>query len=113
MIQRDNIVARKGWLAIHIAQLICPEEIEDKLAAKHGVTVGEARQVLLSQPRFRFAEKGHISGDDVYAPFGQTYSGRYLVVFFVYTPKTQTVIIISARDLEPAERRRYGRKSSE
>lgn len=84
--------------------------IEDKLAAKHGVTVREARQVLLSQPRIRFAEKGNTAGDDVYAAFGQTYSGRYLVVFFVYKASTHTAIIISARNMEPTERRQYGRK---
>lgn len=41
------------------------------------LTVRETRQVLLSRPRIRFAEKGNTPGDDVYAAFGQTYSGRY------------------------------------
>jgi hypothetical protein len=45
--------------------------------------VREARQVLLNQPRIRFAEKGNVPGDDVYVAFGQTYGGRYLAVFFV------------------------------
>jgi len=65
---------------------------------------------LLSQPRIRFAEKGNTPGDDVYAAFGQTFGGRYLVVFFVYKPSVQTAIIISAREMEMTERRRYGRK---
>jgi uncharacterized DUF497 family protein len=72
--------------------------------------VREARQVLLNQPRIRFAEKGNIPGDDVYVAFGQTYGGRYLAVFFVYKSGTATAIIISTRNMEPAERRRYGRK---
>ena len=74
------------------------------------MTLREARQVLLGQPRIRFAEKGNVSGDDVYVAFGQTYSGRYLAVFFVYKRNAVTAIIISARDLEPSERRQYGRK---
>ena len=104
------INAWKGWTAINIEHVICPENIEDKLAAKHQVTVREVRQVLLSQPRIRFTENGHIPGDDVYVAFGQTYGGRYLAVFFVYKSGSQTAIIISARDMESPERRRYGRK---
>jgi len=41
-------------------------------------------EVLLNQPRIRFAEKGHTEGDDVYAAFGQTFAGRFLSVFFIY-----------------------------
>lgn len=74
------------------------------------MTLREARQVLLGQPRIRFAEKGNVSGDNVYVAFGQTYGGRYLAVFFVYKRNAVTAIIISARDLEPSERRQYGRK---
>jgi uncharacterized DUF497 family protein len=74
------------------------------------LTVQEARQVLLSKPRVRFAEKGHIENNDVYAAFGQTFSGRYVVVFFVYKPDTATAIIISARAMSMKERRAYGRK---
>lgn len=70
----------------------------------------EARQAMLSRPRIRFAEKGHIPGEDVYVAFGQTYGGRYLAVFFVYKPSVATAIIISARDMTLQERRRYARK---
>jgi uncharacterized DUF497 family protein len=65
---------------------------------------------LLSQPRIRFAEQGHMENNDVYAVFGQTFSGRYVVVFFVYKPDMATAIIISARDMSTKERRAYGRK---
>lgn len=50
---------------MQIDNIVCPDEIEVKLASKHGVTVREIRQVLLSQPRIRFAEKGYTEGDDV------------------------------------------------
>ncbi len=96
---------------MHIAHIVCPEVVvEEKLAVKHRVTVREARQVLLSNPRVRFAEKGYIEGNNVYAAFGQTFGGRYLAVFFVYKPDTATAIIISARDMSDKERRAYGRK---
>ena len=57
---------------MHIAHIVCPEAIEEKLATKHGVAVREDRQVLLATPRIRFAEKGYTAGNDVYAAFGQT-----------------------------------------
>ena len=95
---------------MQIDYIVCPDYIEDKLESRHHVTVREARQVLLSKPRIRFAEKGHIEGNDVYGGFGQTFGGRYLSVFFVYKPETKTAIIISARDMSNKERKAYGRK---
>lgn len=95
---------------MQIDYIVCPDEIEDKLASKHGVALREVRQVLLSQPRIRFAEKGYVEGNDVYAAFGQTYGGRYLSVFFVYKPDSRTAIIISGRDMSAKERKAYGRK---
>lgn len=65
---------------------------------------------MLNQPRIRFAEKGRIEGNDVYAAFGQSFGGRYLAVFFIYKPDTRTAIIISARDMSDKERKAYGRK---
>jgi uncharacterized DUF497 family protein len=90
--------------------IVCPAAIEEKLEKKHGVKAKEARQILLNTPRFRFAEKGFVEGDDVYAAFGQTFSGRYLIVFFVHKPGNNTAIIISARDMTRKERKTYGRK---
>ena len=95
---------------MRIDYIVCPDNITDKLVVKHHLTVREARQGLLSQPRIRFAEYGHTAGEDVYAAFGQTFAGRYVAVFFVYKPETATAIIISARDMSPKERRAYGRK---
>jgi len=93
-----------------IDYIVCPENIEDKLESKHNVKVLETRQVLFSNPRIRFAEKGHTKGNDVYVAFGRTFAGRYLSVFFVYKPATATAIIISARDMSAKERKTYGRK---
>jgi uncharacterized DUF497 family protein len=40
---------------------------------------------------------------------GQTDGGRYLSVFFIHKPGN-LALVISARDMDAAERRRYGRK---
>ena len=90
--------------------IVCPDEIIEKLARKHNVSEQEARQVLLNNPRIRFAESGYVKGEDVYAAFGQTFGNRYLSVFFVYKPDNKTAIIISARDMSQKERKAYGRK---
>ena len=90
--------------------IVCPEIIEEKLAKKHRVTVREARQALLNNPRIRFAEKGFTEGEDVYAAFGRTFGGRFLSVFFVFKPESRTAVIISARDMSQKERKSYGRK---
>jgi len=95
---------------MHIDYIVCPENIEDKIISKHNVTVREVRKLLLSKPRIRFAEKGHIAGNDVYVAFGQTFGGRYLRAYFVYKPERATAIIISARDMSKRERKAYGRK---
>ena len=94
---------------MQIESIVCPEYVEAKLEAKHGVTYREARQALLSRPRIRFAEKGRTEGEDVYACFGQTLGGRYLAVFFIYKPTSKTAII-SAREMSERERKTYGRK---
>jgi len=49
--------------------IICPDGIVEKLARKHSVSEQEARQVLLNNPRIRFAENGYIEGENVYAAF--------------------------------------------
>ena len=95
---------------MQIDYIVCPDDIEEKLAKKHHVTLREARQALLNEPRIRFAEKGFTEGEDVYVAFGQTFGGRYLSVFFVFKPSGNTAVIISARDMSKKERKSYARK---
>jgi uncharacterized protein len=95
---------------VQIENIVCSERTETKLESKHHVTLREARQILFGEPRFRFAEKGHTAGEDVYAAFGQTLGGRYLSVFFIYKPGRKIAVIISARDMSDKERKAYGRK---
>ena len=95
---------------MQIDYIVCPENIEEKLARKHHVTMREVRQALLNSPRIRFAEKGYIEGEDVYAALSQTFGGRYLSVFFIFKAGENTAIIISARDMSQKERKAYARK---
>jgi uncharacterized DUF497 family protein len=81
----------------------------EKINAKHRVTQDEVREVLRSPAHFRFVEKGHRRGENVYAAMGQTSAGRYLIVFFV-RKKTQQALIVSARDMTDSERKRYEKK---
>ncbi|MCB9077333.1 MAG: BrnT family toxin [Anaerolineaceae bacterium] len=84
-------------------------DIEDKLLQKHGVLAEEVEEVLFDTPRIYFVEKGSRADEDLYAATGQTEAGRYLIVFFILKPKNEA-LIISARDMDRKERKRYGRR---
>ena len=81
----------------------------EKLTVKHRVTQEEVEEVFFNRPRYRFVESGHRPGEDVYSASGQTDAGRYLIVFFIHKPGN-TALILSARDMDRKERRRYERK---
>lgn len=84
-------------------------DIVQKLARKHGVSQDEVGELFSNRPRFRFVEKGYRRGENVYAALGQTDAGRYLISFFVFK-RGGRALILSARDMSAAERRRYGKK---
>jgi uncharacterized protein len=50
---------------MRIDYIVCPDSIANKIASKHRMSLREARQVLLSKPRIRFAETGHVENNDV------------------------------------------------
>jgi len=91
---------------LKIKAIIWLDEIIDKLAKKHNVSQNEVREVLVSQPCFRFVEKGHRKDENVYAALGKTLGGRHLIIFFVYK-KDARALILSARDMTSTERKRY------
>ena len=84
-------------------------DIVDKLAFKHRVETDEVEQVLNGRPKFRFVEKGERKDEDVYIALGQTNTGRYLSVLFIYK-KTKEALILSARDMAKKERKQYEKK---
>ena len=92
-----------------LSGVIWLEEIVEKIERKHRVTQEEVREILRTSSHFRFIEKGHRPGENVYSALGQTSSGRYLIVFFV-RKKTRQALPISARNMTRAERRRYEKR---
>ncbi len=92
-----------------IKEIIWLEDIVEKIESKHNVRQYEVLEVLQNKPKFRFVEKGHHKGENVYAALGQTYEGRYLIVFFVYKINGRA-LIISAIDMTRSERRLYESK---
>ena len=55
-----------------IREIIWLEDIVEKLEKKHSVRQNEVIEVLENKPKFRFVEKGHRKGENVYAALGQT-----------------------------------------
>ena len=92
-----------------ITGLIWLEDIVQKLIWKHSVEAEEVREIFLDSPRFRFVEKGHRKDENVYAAFGRTEAGRYLICFFIHKNDNRA-LILSARDMTGAERKSYGEK---
>ena len=61
-----------------LSGVIWLEEIVEKIERKHHVTQNEVREILRNSSHFRFVEKGHRRGENVYSVLGQTSAGRYL-----------------------------------
>jgi uncharacterized protein len=96
------------WFSsMKIVDFIWLDQFTEKLETKHGVYPDEAEDVFANQPAIRRIENGNVSGENLYRALGQTSSGRYLAVFFVYKPMTRSALIISSRDMTYKERRSY------
>ncbi len=85
------------------------EEIVDKLWRKHRVTQAEVVELFHNAPQMRFVERGYRAGEDVYSALGQSWGGRFLIVFFVYKHDRQA-LIVSAREMTAAERKKHEQK---
>jgi len=84
-------------------------DIVNKISTKHRVIQKEVEEVFFNRPRYRFVESGYRKGEDVYSAAGQTDAGRYLIVFFLYK-LNHAALILSARDMDKKERKRYERE---
>jgi len=100
-------IGKRG--ALRIEGIIWLEDIVEKLIVKHNVQQIEVFEVLNNLPLFRRIEKGQRKGEDFYAALGRTDPGRYLTVFFIYK-KSKQALVISARDMTRAERKKYEEK---
>ena len=94
---------------MHITDIIWLTQFVDKIESKHGVSLDEVEQVLNHRPRIQRIEKGELEGEDLYRAIGQTESGRFLVVFFIYKGRGRA-LVISARDASSRERKSYGKR---
>lgn len=94
---------------MRIEGILWLREVVDKLYSKHQVETYEVEDVLNGKPKIRFVEKGDREEENIYLALGQTEGGRYLAVLFIYK-QTQEALILSARDMEPTERKQYGKK---
>ena len=84
-------------------------QIVGKLEAKHSITQDETEEVFFNSPKYRFVESGYNQGEHVYSASGQTDGGRYMIVFFIHK-FDNTALILSARDMDKKERKRYEQK---
>jgi len=89
-----------------ITEIIWKDQFVEKLAWKHGVSTTEVEETLRANPHLRKVGKGNVKGENVYAAYGQTKAGRYLVVIYIRKPKG-VILPISARDMDDAERKYY------
>ena len=76
-----------------ISGIIWLEEIVEKIEGKHHVRQDEVRQILSSSSHFRFVEKGHRRGENVYSALGQ--AAVVTLSSFSVRKKTQHALIVS------------------
>jgi uncharacterized DUF497 family protein len=64
---------------------------------------GEVEKVLFSKPHVRRIEKGRVKGEHLYAAYGRSGAGKYLIVFFIRKPGA-AALPISARQMTDNEK---------
>lgn len=94
---------------ITINDIIWLNRIVEKLAWKHNVLPSEVEEVLEGKCKFFLKEKGKVEGENLYNALGKTDSGRYLSVFFIRKLGNKA-LVVTARDMNNSERRRYEKK---
>ena len=94
---------------IIIDDIVWLDKIIQKLTWKHNVLPSEVEEVLTGNCRIFKKEKGKVEGEHLYNALGKTRNGRYLSVFFIKKLGNKARIV-TARDMNPSERRRYGKK---
>jgi uncharacterized protein len=93
-----------------IRKIIWKDQFVEKLERKHHVSVREAEEILEGKPHLRRVGRGRVRDENVYAAYGQTDAGRYLIVFYI-RKVSGALLPISARDMDDAERKYYERQT--
>ena len=78
---------------------------------RHQVWNWECEQVFFNQPLLVLDDPGHSAVEKRWAAFGQTDSGRLLVIIF--TKRSNLLRVISARDVNHKERSYYEENNNE
>ena len=96
-------------MSLVIDGIIWLDAIVEKLAWKHRVLPHEVEEILNGKCRIFKKESGNIEGEDLYNALGITKDGRYLSVFFI-KKLNRKALIITARDMNKREKKRYEKK---
>lgn len=91
---------------MRLYDIIWNEKFVSKIEDKHSVSTEEVEEVLFSCPHVRRAARGKVKGEYLYAAYGQTAAGRYLLVFFIHKARV-AALPISAREMTRAERKYF------
>ena len=92
-----------------IDDIIWLDRIVEKLAWKHNVLPSEVEEVLGGECRVFRKETGKVEGEHLYNALGRTEAARLLSVFFIRKLGSKA-LIITARDMNKSERKRYEKK---
>jgi hypothetical protein len=95
--------------AMQIYEVIWKEQFALKIQSKHRITLEEVEEILFTKSIFRKAAKGRVRGEDLFAAYGQTESGKYLIIFFIYK-FNKAALPITARQMTLSERRYYEKR---
>lgn len=79
----------------------------EKNERKHGVTDGECEEVFFDPGKRLLRDAVHSGSEERHLLIGATQSGR--VLFVVFTMRSRSLRIISARDLNRKEQHLYGK----
>ena len=99
-------------------QITVSSGTEDKLLRKHHIEIWEIEEVIYDDPN-AFS----LSYRKLYFVYGQTFAGRYLIVLvrvlsaeeipkLGFTPGTNVMKIITARDMNSHQRKMYNKRRS-
>lgn len=94
---------------MQIRKIIWLEHIVEKIETRHHLSPDEVEEVFANYPKYRKAEAGDVQGEDLYYAYGRADNGRYIFIVFIYK-RTHDALIVSARDMDQKERKRYVKK---
>lgn len=72
---------------------------------KHNVTIKEAEEVFVNEPRFLFVDEKHSRKEKRYGMYGTTNAGRRLSLVFVI--RTNMIRVVTVRPMSQKERRSF------